>query len=355
MLSWAMPMRICQVAPLHESVPPKYYGGTERVVSWLTEELVRQGHDVTLFASGDSRTRARLVPGCPRSLRLDDRSVDPMAHHLVMLEQVSQVAHEFDVIHYHVDYLHYPLSRRCAAPQLTTLHGRLDIPDLAPVYREFAEMPVVSISSAQRRPLPDVNWRATVHHGLPVDQYRPGDGDGGYLAFLGRISPEKRVDHAIEIARRAGMPIRIAAKVDRADREYFEERIVPLLRQPHVECLGEISDGEKQDFLGRAAGLLFPIDWEEPFGLVMIEALACGTPVVAFRRGAVTEIIDHGATGFVVADVAEASEAVRRLGAIDRRRCRDEFERQFTSRRMAADYLRLYAQSLKAVPLASAV
>jgi glycosyltransferase involved in cell wall biosynthesis len=348
-------MRICQVAPLYESVPPRYYGGTERVVSWLTEELVRQGHEVSLFASGDSRTRARLVPGCPRSLRLDNRCIDPIAHHLVMLERVYQRAREFDVIHFHVDYLHYPLSRRCTTPQLTTLHGRLDIPDLLPVYREFAEMPVVSISTAQRRPLPGAHWLGTVHHGLPEDLFRPGSGHGGYLAFLGRISPEKRVDWAIEIARQVGMPIRVAAKVDRADRAYFEESIAPLLRQRHVEYLGEISDGEKQEFLGSAAALLFPIDWEEPFGIVMIEALACGTPVIAHRRGAVPEVIDHGVTGFVVGGVAEAARCVRQVGEIDRRECRRAFERRFTSARMAADYLRLYAQAAKGLPLASAV
>jgi glycosyltransferase involved in cell wall biosynthesis len=338
------PLRIAQVAPLYESVPPKLYGGTERVVSYLTEELTRTGHSVTLFASGDSVTRARLIPGCPRALRLDPSCMDPLAHHLVLIEKVFQRARDFDVIHFHVDYLHYPVSRRGNVPHLTTLHGRLDLPDLAPLYREYADIPVVSISQAQRRPLPDVAWLATVPHGLPPGIHRPGTGSGEYLAFLGRISPEKRVDRAIEIARRAGWRLRIAAKVDRADLAYFDATIRPLLSEPHVEFLGEISEAEKSEFLGDAAALLFPIDWPEPFGLVMIEALACGTPVIAFRAGSVEEVVENGRTGYVVASVPEAVEAVGALGRLDRATCRRAFENRFTATRMAKDYVRIYRE-----------
>jgi glycosyltransferase involved in cell wall biosynthesis len=335
-------MRIAQVAPLFESVPPKYYGGTERIVSYLTEELVRQGHDVTLFASGDSITKAHLVAGCRRSLRLDKHCMDQMAHHVLMLEQVARRAADFDCLHYHLDYLHYPLSRRGQRPQLTTLHGRLDIPDLQPVYAEFKDMPVVSISNSQREPLPGANWLATVYHGLPEDLYEYNAAPGEYLAFIGRISPEKRVDRAIEIAKEVQMPLRIAAKVDDVDLRYFDDYVKPLLQHPLVEYVGEIGDGEKQEFLGCAIGLLFPIDWEEPFGLVMIEALACGTPVVAYRRGSVPEVIADGETGFIVEDIAGAVDAVRRLPGLDRRRCREAFERNFTAARMASDYVRLY-------------
>ena len=337
-------LRIAQVAPLYESVPPKLYGGTERVVSYLTEELTRMGHSVTLFASGDSVTRARLIPGSPRALRLDPSCVDPLAHHLVLIEKVFQHSRDFDVIHFHVDYLHYPLSRRATVPHLTTLHGRLDLPDLAPLYREYSDVPVVSISHAQRRPLPDVAWLATVPHGLPPAVHRPGTGAGEYLAFLGRISPEKRVDRAIEIARRAGWRLRIAAKVDKADAVYFDNVIRPLLSEPHVEFLGEISEAEKSEFLGDAAALLFPIDWPEPFGLVMIEALACGTPVIAFRAGSVEEIVEDGVSGFVVASVPEAVEAVGALNRLDRAACRREFEKRFTAARMAKDYVRIYRE-----------
>jgi glycosyltransferase involved in cell wall biosynthesis len=335
-------MRIAQIAPLFESVPPKYYGGTERIVSYLTEELVREGHDVTLFASGDSVTRAHLVACCRRSLRLDKHCVDQMVHHVLMLEKVAQCMHEFDCAHFHVDYLHYPLSRRAYTPQVTTLHGRLDIPDLQPLYAEFDDMPLVSISDSQREPVPGANWQATIHHGLPEDLYEFNARPGEYLAFLGRISPEKRVDRAIEIARQIGMPLRIAAKVDDVDQDYFDFHVKPLLQHPLVEYVGEIGDGEKQDFLGCAIGLLFPIDWEEPFGLVMIEALACGTPVVAYRRGSVPEVLSDGETGFIVDDLEGAIAAARRLPELDRRRCRDEFERNFTASRMANDYVRLY-------------
>lgn len=335
-------MRIAQVAPLYESVPPKYYGGTERVVSYLTEELHRQGHEVTLFASGDSVSSARLVPVCRYSLRLDKNCVDPMAYYILMLERVFQHAEEFEVVHFHVDYLHFPLSRRHALAHVTTLHGRLDIPDLKPLYREFREMPVVSISDAQREPLPWVNWQATVYHGLPKDLYRFHPEQGTYLAFLGRISPEKRADRAIEIAKRVGMPLKIAAKVDRVDKGYFHRVVAPLLRDPIVEYIGEIGDSEKDEFLGNAYALLFPIDWPEPFGLVMIEAMACGTPIIAYRHGSVPEVIEDGQTGFVVTTIEGAIEAARRIPQLSRKRCREAFERRFTSRHMAAGYLRVY-------------
>jgi len=342
-------MRIAQVAPLYESVPPKYYGGTERVVSYLTEELVAQGHDVTLFASGDSVTRARLVAPCRRSLRLDRHCVDQLAHHILMLEQVVQHHREnpFDIVHFHVDYLHFPVSRHQRMVHVTTLHGRLDIPDLVPLYREFREMPLVSISNAQREPLAWANWQATVYHGLPHNLYRFRSAPGDYLAFLGRISPEKRVDRAIEIARRVGMPLRIAAKVDQVDRDYFEGSIEPLLRDPSIEFLGEIGDGEKDEFLGNAYALLFPIDWPEPFGLVMIEAMACGTPVIAYARGSVTEVMEQGTTGFVVQGLEDAVEAVRRVPRLSRDRCREVFEQRFTAERMAADYVRVYERLLQ--------
>jgi len=335
-------MRIGQVSPLYESVPPKLYGGTERVVSYLTEELVRQGHDVTLFASGDSETAADLVAVTPRSLRLDDHCVDQLAHHIVLVERVRQMAREFDVIHYHIDYLHFPVSRRMSVPYVTTLHGRLDLPDLQPVYREFHDTPIVSISDAQRVPLPHAGWIATVPHGLPVDLYDGHESPGDYLAFIGRISPEKGADRAIEIARRSGLPLRIAAKVDDVDRAYFEEHIEPLLQGEGVEFVGEIGERDKNEFLGRARALVFPIDWPEPFGLVMIEAMACGTPVVAFPGGSVPEVLEDGVTGFIVDTVADAVAAVRRTGDLDRRRCRTEFEHRFTAERMARDYVAVY-------------
>lgn len=335
-------MRIAQVAPLYESVPPKLYGGTERVVSYLTEELVRQGHDVTLFATGDSITRARLVPLRPQAIRLDKNCVDQLAHHILMLERVFKDAAEFDIIHFHVDYLHFPLSRRHARPNVTTLHGRLDIPDLVPLYREYLEMPVVSISDSQRKPLPWLNWQGTIYHGLPRDLYHFHPEPGKYLAFLGRISPEKGVDRAIAIAKRAGVELRIAAKVDRVDEEYFQREIRPLLDHPQVHFIGEIADSEKDDFLGNALALLAPINWEEPFGLVMIEAMACGTPVVAFGRGSVPEVLDEGASGCIVSDVDQAAQAVGRILRLSRRQCRQVFERRFTACRMAQDYVALY-------------
>jgi glycosyltransferase involved in cell wall biosynthesis len=335
-------MRIAQVAPLYESVPPKYYGGTERVVSYLTEELVRQGHEVTLFASGDSETKARLVAACQRSLRLDKHCIDHLAHHIVMLERVFQEAPEFDIVHFHVDYLHFSMSRRQQITHVTTLHGRLDIPDLFPLYQEFRDMPVISISDVQREPLPWANWQATVYHGLPADLYRFRAQPGSYLAFLGRISPEKRVDRAIEIARRVQIPLKIAAKVDRVDRKYFKSVIEPLLRDSLVEVVGEIGDREKDEFLGNAYALLVPIDWPEPFGLVMIEAMACGTPVIAYRGGAVPEIMEEGHTGFIVEELEDAVEAARRIPKLSRTRCREVFEQRFTASRMANDYVRAY-------------
>jgi len=335
-------MKIAQVAPLYESVPPQLYGGTERVVSYLTEELVRQGHDVTLFASGDSVTSARLVPICRQALRLDEHSIDALAHHVLSLEQVFQQAGDFNILHFHLDYIHFPLSRRAGHPNVTTLHGRLDIPDLAPLYREFGDIPVVSISDAQRVPLPHARWAGTVYHGLPEDLLPFREGPGDYLAFLGRISPEKRVDRAIEIARRVGLPIRIAAKIDPTDQQYFNEEIAPLFEQPFVEYLGEVDEAGKADLLGGAVALLFPIDWREPFGLVMIEAMACGTPVVAWRGGSVAEVISDGVSGFVVEDLDAAVEATMRAATLERRHCREVFEERFTVSRMARDYVAIY-------------
>jgi glycosyltransferase involved in cell wall biosynthesis len=334
-------MRIAQVAPLSESVPPKLYGGTERVVATLTDELVTQGHAVTLFASGDSRTNATLVAPCTEALRLAG-SKDPLAAHLLLLEIIGQRADEFDLIHFHIAPLHFTLARRLPIPHVTTLHGRLDLDEIAPLYREFGDLPFVSVSDAQRDPLPDQNWVATVYHGLPERELRFHPAPGSYLAFLGRISPEKRVDRAIAIAKACGSPLRIAAKVDPADEVYFKTQIEPLLSDPLIDFVGEIADGEKSDFLGRARALLFPIDWPEPFGLVMIEALACGTPVVAFRGGSVPEVIEEGVTGFVVDDLDQAIEATKRVDGLSRRTCRDLFESRFTAARMASDYLQLY-------------
>jgi glycosyltransferase involved in cell wall biosynthesis len=335
-------LRIAQVSPLFESVPPALYGGTERVVSYLTEELVRSGHDVTLYASGDSQTSARLVPVCPQALRLAEGSVDHLAHHILMLELVARDAHRYDVVHFHCDYLHYPLSRRVVPVHVTTLHGRLDTPDLLPLYREFTDMPLVSISDAQREPLPFANWQATVYHGLPSGRFHFHAGAGDYLAFLGRISPEKRVDRAIDIAAKAGIPIRVAAKVDPADREYYESEIRALLEGADVEFVGEITEEQKDEFLGNARALLFPIDWPEPFGLVLIEAMACGTPVVAYRNGSIPEIVEEGVTGFVVDDRESATRAVERIGELSRERCRELFEERFSAERMARDYVRVY-------------
>jgi glycosyltransferase involved in cell wall biosynthesis len=335
-------MKIAQVAPLYESVPPKLYGGTERVVSYLTEALVAEGHEVTLFASGDSQTTAQLVAACPQALRLHPNCVDQLAHHFVMLDEVMRRAADFDVIHFHIDYLHFPISRMAGLPQLTTLHGRLDLVDLVPLYQRYRDMPVVSISKAQRRPLSFANWVGNVYHGLPQPSLRQGDGGGGYLAFLGRISPEKRVDRAIQIAIEAGMPLKIAAKIDRVDREYFDAQIKPLLGHPGIEYIGEISEDQKSEFLGNAYALLFPVDWPEPFGLVMIEAMACGTPTIAFDCGSVREVISPGISGIAVNNMNDALRAVPRVAMISRDACRAEFERRFTARRMARDYVALY-------------
>ena len=342
-------MRIAQIAPLYESVPPKYYGGTERVVSYLTEALVAQGHDVTLFASGDSVTEAHLVAGSRRALRMDKHCVDQLAHHVLLLERVLQRAEQFDILHFHVDYIHFPLSRRLTTPHVTTLHGRLDIPDLAPLYREFRDIPVVSISDDQRKPLPWANWQGTVYHGLPDDLYAYRGEPGTYFAFVGRISPEKRVDRAIEIAKRLGMPLKIAAKVDEVNREYFEGVVEPLLRDPRIEFMGEIGEGEKEEFLGNAYALLFPIDWPEPFGLVMIEAMACGTPVLAYDRGSVSEVMEQGRTGFVVETLEGALAAARRIPELSRKRCREVFDQRFTADRMARDYLEVYDRVIEQV------
>jgi glycosyltransferase involved in cell wall biosynthesis len=312
------------------------------VVSYLTEALVDLGHDVVLYASGDSVTEAELRPQCPRALRLDPRSVDSFADHVSLVERVFQQSDEFDFVHSHVDYLGYPLLRRMNTPHVTTLHGRLDISNLQQLYREFEDMPVISISNAQRSPLEWINWQGTIHHGLPEDLYPYRENSGEYLAFLGRISPEKRVDTAIEIASRVGIPLKIAAKVDKTDQEYFDEIIKPLLANPMVEFIGEIGEGEKGDFLGNARALLFPVDWPEPFGLVMIEAMACGTPVVAYQRGSVPEVIHQGETGFIVKDVSSACRAVEEIGSLSRKRCREVFDERFTARRMAQDYVMVY-------------
>jgi glycosyltransferase involved in cell wall biosynthesis len=339
-------VRIAQVAPLFESVPPRGYGGTERVVSYLTEALQAARHEVTLFASGDSQTAAQLCACAPRALRLDPERSDPVALHLMMIERVFERASEFDVVHAHVDYLTFPAARRCEVPFVTTLHGRLDVPWIGPVLREFTEQRLISISRAQRRQLPQANWVGTVHHGLPRDLYRFSERSGGYLAFLGRISIEKRVDRAIEIAVRAGVPLRIAAKVDPSDEVYFRANIEPLLDHPLVEYLGEISDAEKNDFLGNARALLFPIDWPEPFGLAMIEALACGTPVIAWPHGTVPEILKDGVSGRIVSDIESAVRAVSEIDRIDRHRCRAEFETRFTAERMMRDYVAVYTKAL---------
>ncbi len=341
-------MRIAQVAPLFESVPPALYGGTERVVSYLTEELVELGHDVTLFASGDSRTHAVLAPICPRALRLDLTCRDFLAWHVLMTERITAQAAHFDVIHFHISHVHFPAVRRLATPHVTTMHGRLDLPELVPLYDEFADVPLISISDAQRAPLPRAHWVATIHHGLPDTGFTFHPRDDGYLAFLGRISPEKRVDRAIAIAIALGMPLRIAAKVDAADRDYFDREIRPLLTHPLVHFLGEIGEDEKDRFLGGARALLFPIDWPEPFGLVMIEALACGTPVVAFRGGSVEEVLVPGRTGFIVDTLDEAIAATRCIATIDRRVCRRTFEERFTARRMALDHVDQYERMVAA-------
>jgi glycosyltransferase involved in cell wall biosynthesis len=340
-------MRIAQVAPLYESVPPKKYGGTERVVSWLTEELVTLGHHVTLFASGDSMTTATLVPACEQSLRLDSKCRDQLAHHVRMLELVCNQKEDFDLIHFHIDYLHFALSRREALSQVSTLHGRLDIPDLGPLYRMYSDMPLISISDAQREPLPWANWQGTVHHGMPPDHLALYSNTGKYLAFLGRTSPEKGLDEAIHIAKKAGMPLKIAAKIDRVDTEYFNTVIKPLLKDPLIEFIGEIGYSQKNDFLGNAAALLFPIQWPEPFGIVLMEAMACGTPVIAYPNGSVPEIAVDGVTGYIVPNAESAVRALRDVAGFDRLMCRMHFEQHFTARRMTRDYLAIYEKLVK--------
>jgi glycosyltransferase involved in cell wall biosynthesis len=343
-------VRIAQIAPLSEPVPPKLYGGTERVVSYISEELVRQGHQVTLFASGDSETTAELVACCERSLRLDPQVRDPLAHHVLMLEKVRQRASDFDVLHFHTDYLSYPMIRDHRLPAVTTLHGRLDLPDLYPLYREFNDVPLVSISDHQRLPLPPVNWLKTVYHGLPLDLYPFCEQPSlDYVAFLGRVSPEKRPDRAIAIAWRAGVKLKIASKIDKVDEEYFNTEIRHLLdkHRSHVEFFGEIDLQERRALLGNALAMLFPIDWPEPFGLVMIEAMSCGTPVIAYRSGSVPEVVDDGVTGFVVNDEIDAVEAVKRASTLDRRAIRKRFEERFSVHRMVADYVSLYKTLLR--------
>ncbi len=335
-------MKIAQIAPLVESVPPTLYGGTERVVSWLTEELVRQGHDVTLFASGDSRTEAELVPIVPRALRLDGIH-NALPYNIIMLDKVAARMSDFDVLHFHIDFFHYPIFRGMARKTLTTLHGRQDLRELPDVYRAFPHMPLVSISDHQRKPVPPVNWMGTVYHGLPERLLQEGKGAGGYLAFLGRICPDKGPLEAVEIARRAGLRLKMAAKVDPADQKYFDETVKPVLDvSPHVDFIGEIDDSRKSEFLGNAAALLFPICWPEPFGLVMIEAMACGTPVIAFNAGSVPEILEDGLTGYVVDDTEAAVNAVRRLDRLFRPSIRSRFEERFSVRAMARDYLHIY-------------
>lgn len=337
-------MKIAQVSPLFESVPPKHYGGTERVISYLTEELVRQGHEVTLFASGDSVTAAQLIAPVAESLRPDMMRYPWLAYHTIEMDLLTELADSFDVIHFHTDYLHFPIAKKLSTPHITTLHGRLDLPELTPLYRRFPDMPLVSISDSQRSPLPWVNWRATVYHGLPPDLYAFEPQPSNYFVFIGRISPEKRVDRAIEIAQQCGVPLHIGAKIDKADEPYFNEHIKPLLRDPLVTYLGEIGERDKRELLEHATALLFPIDWPEPFGLVMIEAFSCGTPVIAYGHGSVPEIMEDGVTGFIVSNQDEAIRAARNIDSIDRRGCRDAFERRFTSAHMAEDYLRVYRQ-----------
>lgn len=337
-------MKIAQIAPLVESVPPTLYGGTERVVSWLTEELVAQGHEVTLFASGDSQTAAKLVPIVPRGLRLDGIH-DSTPYNMRMLDQVAARQDEFDVLHFHIDFFQSPLFRGMAHKTLTTLHGRQDLPELPDIYRAFPHMPLVSISNHQRLPVPPVNWMGTVYHGLPNTLLKEGRGEGGYLAFLGRICPDKGILAAIEIARRAGMTLKVAAKVDPADQAYYDEQVAPVLaHSPHVEFIGEINDARKPEFLGNARALLFPICWPEPFGLVMIESMACGTPVIAFNCGSVPEIMENGMTGYVVDDVDQAVVAVGKLDALFRPSIRSRFEERFSVAAMARDYVRIYHQ-----------
>jgi glycosyltransferase involved in cell wall biosynthesis len=342
-------MRIAQISPLYESVPPKLYGGTERVVYNLTEELIARGHDVTLFASGDSVTNARLRSVCKSALRMDEDCIDPIVYHYTMMEMAEKESHNFDIIHAHIDYMYFPIMRRSKNLYITTLHGRLDIPELEPLFREYSEIPLVSISDSQRKPVPDSNWMGTVYHGLPLDLYTFNRTGGDYLVFVGRVSPEKRIDRAIEIAKEAGIMIRIAAKVDKVDKDYYESKIIPMLDHPLVDFIGEVGEKEKEELLGNALGLLYPIDWPEPFGLAMIEAMACGTPVVAYNCGSVPEVVDEGLTGFVVKSHREAVAAVKKLSQLDRKICRSVFEKRFSAQRMVDDYLAIYESMINEV------
>lgn len=335
-------MKIAQVAPLYEAVPPKLYGGTERIVYYLTEELVNLGHNVTLFASGDSKTNATLVANIPEALRLKKNCEDMFAPHIVQLQEVIERADQFDIIHFHTDYLHFPFTQNLSNAHVTTLHGKLSIHELQSVYNKFPAQPVISISYNQRRPLPLANWVGTVHHGLPIDLYKPGNGDGNYLAFLGRVSPEKGLDKAISIAKAAGIKLKIAAKIDKADEAYFEKHIKHLLNDPLIEYIGEINEQQKTEFLGKALALLFTINWDEPFGIVMIEAMACGTPVIAFECGSVPEVIVNGKNGFIVHNEEEALNAIQQLMQLERQKVRTIFEERFTAQRMAKDYLKMY-------------
>lgn len=338
----AFMMRIAQVSPLFERVPPKAYGGTERVVSYLTEELVRQGHEVTLFASADSITDARLVPAAEQSLRPEPQGHAWLAYHMIEMDQVRAMVNEFDVVHFHTDYMHFSLLRDFPVAHVTTVHGRLDLPELADLFRHYVDVPLVSISNSQRKPLPSARWCETVYHGVPLNLYSLHVEHGNYFVFIGRMSPEKRVDRAIDIARRCGMRLYIAAKIDKMDEAYFKEKIEPLLNQPGIEYVGEIGEAEKRELLGRATALLFPIDWPEPFGMVMIEAFASGTPVIAYRNGSIPEIVSDGENGFVVTNQEEAVSAAKRIESIDRKRCREIFEQRFTSTHMAENYLSVY-------------
>ncbi|MEX2336002.1 MAG: glycosyltransferase family 4 protein [Fulvivirga sp.] len=347
-------MKIAQISPLYESVPPKTYGGTERVVSYLTEALIRKGHDVTLFASGDSKTNARLISNVSEALRLKEGVEDTLAHHIVQLQEVIERMNEFDMVHFHTDYLHFPFTYQTDTSLLTTLHGRLDISDLQYVYNKFKKQPLVSISYAQRKPLPQANWIANAYHGLPLDLYTQGEGNGNYLFFLGRISHEKGPDQAIEIAKRAGMKIKIAAKIDKEDQLYYHQHIKKLMKQPHVEFLGEVGEVEKTELLTNATGLLFPIVWPEPFGMVIIESLACGTPIIAYDNGSIPEIINEDETGYIVEGIDAAVKAVERIKQLDRGRIRTIFEERFSDDVMADNYITIYSHLLaKKTPVPS--
>lgn len=343
-------MKIAQVSPVFESVPPLGYGGTERVISYLTEELVRMNHEVTLFATGDSQTSARLVPIAPHSIRAKPGRMDWMAYQCISMDMVAAMADEFDVIHFHTDYFHFPLARQLRTPHVTTLHGRLDLPELPPLYEHFGNMPLVSISDSQRAPLPHANWVGTVHHGLPQDLFSLNETPGDYFAFVGRVSQEKRLDRAIHIAEQCDRLLVVAAKIDKMDEGFFEQSLRPLFHKPGVRYIGEVGQAEKRELLENARALLFPVDWPEPFGLVMIEALACGTPVLAWRNGAIPEVLDDGVTGYVVSDMDEAVRAASRIHELERRACRAAFDRRFSAERMARDYLRIYGQLIEQHP-----